>query len=252
VPIPDPAKTAEQVASRFPALTEPHSPYIEALRALRTSLLLSRSGSAPKVILVTSSIAGEGKSMLSLNLGTVLAQQGKKVLLIEGDLRRPKLLRKLTVSPNDGLSSFLAGQSAEQNPVSVTIPTDEVPQLYLLPAGPVPPYPAELLGSDQMREGLRAWREYFDFIIIDGAPVLPVTDSVILSSMVDFTLLVARYKVTEQQSLDRSYRLLQSQVGHDKIGLVLNAVRQTAGAYYDYYGYRDSSYGENDHAQKTA
>jgi polysaccharide biosynthesis transport protein len=251
-PVPNFRKSPEEVGSRFPAIAEPRSPYVEALRGLRTALLLSRSGSPPKVILVTSSVAGEGKSMLSLNLGAVLAQQGRKVLLVEADLRRPKLSRKLTVGRSEGLSSFLAGLTEDQNPLSVAVSTEEIPDLYFLPAGPVPPYPAELLGSARMREGLRVWREHFDFIIIDGSPVLPVTDSVILSSLADLTLLLARYSVTERQSLERSYRLLNSQVDHDRIGVVLNAVRQTASAYYEYYGFKDSGYGDKNHAKKSA
>lgn len=240
-------------ALQFPALNASRSPYIEALRALRTSLLLSKGGSPPQVVLVTSSIAAEGKSMLSLNLAAVLAQQGKRVLLVDADLRRPILHHKLKVASGEGLSSFLAGQLPDNDAISVAIPAEEAPGLYLLPAGPIPPYPAELLGSQQMRNGLRMWREQFDFVVIDGSPVLPVTDSVVLSGMVDFTLLVARHKLTERQSLDRSYRLLEAQAGHQKIGVVLNAVRQTGGTYYEYYGYKSSSYyGSDTHADKSA
>ena len=93
-----------------------------------------------------------------------------------------------------------------------------------------------------MYSGLAAWRKTFDFIVIDGAPVLPVTDSVVLSTMVDFTLLVARYNLTQRQSLDRSYRLLLSQTAHSKIGVVMNAISRDETSYYNYYGYKDSSY----------
>jgi capsular exopolysaccharide synthesis family protein len=179
--------------------------------------------------------------MLSLNLATLLAQQQKKVLLVDADLRRPILHRRLGVKTSDGLSSFLAGHGADHNAASVIIPSEKVPGLHLLPAGPVPPYPAELLGSDQMRDALQAWREHFDFIIIDGAPVLPVTDSVILSTLADFALLLARYKMTERHSIERSYKTLRAQAGV-KVGVVLNAVRHNDRSYYDYYGYKDSGY----------
>jgi capsular exopolysaccharide synthesis family protein len=228
------------------AVNSPHSPYVEAVRALRTSLLLTRSGSPPKVILVTSSIAGEGKSMLSLNLSVLLAQQNKKVLLVDGDLRRPTLHRSLHLGNEEGLSTFLTGQGEELDAMSSILQDRDTPDLFVLPAGPVPPYPAELLDSDQMRNGISVWRDHFDFVVIDGAPVLPVTDSVVLSTMVDFTLLLARYKMTERQSLDRSYRMLQAQTSRQKVGVVLNAVSQDADAYYQYYGYRDSMYYRNE------
>jgi polysaccharide biosynthesis transport protein len=227
---------------RLAALHEPQSAYVEALRALRTSLLLSRGGAPPQVILVTSSVAAEGKSTLSSNFAILLAQQGKRVLLVDADLRRPTLHRCLNVQDVDGLSSLLTGHSQAGDPVSVATPIAEVPGLYVLPAGPVPPFPAELLSSDQMHEAIDAWRQHFDFIVIDGSPVLPVTDSVVLSSMADFTLLVARYQLTQRQSLDRGYRLLQSKTEHHKLGIVLNAVRRTSSSYYQYYGYNNATY----------
>lgn len=162
------------------------------------------------------------------------------------------LHRRLDVKGSVGLSSFLAGQETGQY-ASVIVPSENMPGLYLLPAGPVPPYPAELLGSEQMRNGMKAWRELFDFIIVDGSPVLPVTDSVILSTMADFTLLLARYKVTERHSLERSYRMLQGKAGSNKVGIVLNAVRHNDSTYYEYYGYKGSGYyGEKEQARETA
>jgi capsular exopolysaccharide synthesis family protein len=224
------------------ALDEPHAPYVEALRALRTSLLLSRGGAPPKVVLVTSSIAAEGKSTLSLNLAIILAQHGKKVLLVDADLRRPMLHKKLGIAARVGLSSLLSGQDpAEGLPGVVAI--EGVPSLRVLIAGPPPPYPSELLGSAQMRTSIAAWRGQFDFILLDGAPVLPVTDSVILSELVDSTLLVARFNLTERQSLQRSYQLLEMQARPEQnIGIVLNAVERTGSSYYDYYGYSKSAY----------
>jgi polysaccharide biosynthesis transport protein len=235
------------------ALQQSGSAYVEALRALRTSILLSRGGSPPQVILVTSSVAGEGKSMLSVNMAVLLAQQGRKVLLVDGDLRRPMVHRTWNIQNIEGLSSFLAGHSSIKNPVDLGVSIERVPGLTVLAAGPVPPYPAELLGSEQMRLAMKTWREHYDFIVIDGSPVLPVTDSVVLSSTVDFTLLIARYEMTHRQSLDRSYWLLQSQTERARIGIVLNAVRRDSVTYYQYYGYKNSVYyGNKEHAQKTA
>ncbi len=229
-------------AGQFPALTDPRSQYTEAVRALRTSLLLSGQGAPPKVVLITSSVAGEGKSMLSLNLAALFAQQGKKALLIDADLRRPSLHRKLNVDAKEGLSSLLADHRGEAETLAAPIETSDVPGLWLLPAGPPPPFPAELLGSPQMRQNIQLWRKHFDFIVIDGCPVLPVTDSVVLSTIADFTVLVARYKLTNRNSLERSYQLLNSQSSGRNTGIVLNAVTRTASSYYQYYGYKNSGY----------
>jgi capsular exopolysaccharide synthesis family protein len=238
-----------------PALIDqPHSAYTESVRHLRTSVLQSNGQDPPQVILVTSSVPGEGKSMLSVNLAALLARQNqdKKVLLVDGDLREPVLNRSLNVAAGQGLSSILASryiEEIEEKVRSTPIPMDSIPGLDLLPAGPVPRYPAELLGSRQMREAMRIWREQYSFIIIDGAPLLPVTDSVVLSGLTDLTLVVARYKMTERQSLDRSCRLLQASGGQHRFGIVLNAVERSADTYFQYYGYRHSNYyGDQQHA----
>jgi capsular exopolysaccharide synthesis family protein len=224
------------------AVDEPQSPYVEALRGLRTALLLSRGGAPPQVILVTSSIASEGKTTLTLNLAILLAQQGRKVLLVDADLRRPTLHRVLRTTSERGLSSLLTGHGATESD-SEFIQLEQAPGLHVLTAGPVPPYPSELLGSDQMRILLERWRKQFDFILFDGAPILPVTDSVVLSELADSKLLLARFGVTERQSLLRSYSLLQRTGPKDhRISLVINAVNQSDGAYHEYYGYSESVY----------
>jgi capsular exopolysaccharide synthesis family protein len=226
-----------------PALKEPHSPYVESLRALRTALLSSPGGAPPQIILVTSSTEGEGKSSLSANLAVLLAHQGKHVLLVDADLRRPHLHVAFGISSEVGLSTILGGKVDPDALSTATLRLEAVPGLDILLSGPIPTYSAELLGSSKMKQALDLWRARYDFIILDGAPVLPVTDSVVLSSQADATLLVARYESTQQQSLDRSIRTLRGQLGSNRqIGVVLNGVERTASAYYKYYGYSQSTY----------
>ena len=179
--------------SPLPALDSPHSLFVESLRSLRTSLMLSRSRTPPRSVLVTSPLAGEGKSFLSWNLAILFAQQGKRVLLCDADLRHPWLHRNLEVSPQVGLSTVLAGLSSDDG-ASAVIPVLEVPGLFLIPAGPLPPYPAELLASHQMAELVKAWEVQYDLVILDAPPVLQFTDAVVLSSMVNSVLLIARHQ----------------------------------------------------------
>jgi polysaccharide biosynthesis transport protein len=227
----------------MPALDEPRSAYVEALRALRTSLLLSKSRNPPQALLVTSSMPGEGKSMLGANFATILADQNRKVLLVDADLRHPSLQSAIETEGRTGLSSLLAWKDIGQTgndfataALSVVLPVPGVSQLSIVQAGPIPEYPAELLASDLMCQAINLWRSHFDYIVIDSSPVLSVTDSVILSGMVDFTLLIARYNSVEQQALLRAYRILQSQAGQNNVGVVLNAMQKMAGAYYPAYG----------------
>jgi succinoglycan biosynthesis transport protein ExoP len=213
--------------SALPALDSPRSLFVESLRSLRTSLMLSRSGEPPSSLLVTSPLSGEGKSFVSLNLAIVFAQQGKRVLLCDANLRHPWLHRNLEVNPNVGLSTVLAGLSPDFG-AAATIPVLEVPGLFLLPAGPVPPYPAELLASHQMATLVKMWEVQYDLVILDAPPVLQFTDSVVLSSMVNSVLLMARHQKTPLPALEKSYRMLedvQSSNGR-KINIVINGVKE--------------------------
>jgi succinoglycan biosynthesis transport protein ExoP len=212
--------------SPLPALHSPRSPFVESLRSLRTSLMLSRSGSPPRSVLVTSSLSGEGKSFLSWNLAILFAQQGRRVLLCDANLRHPWLHRNLEVNPEGGLSTVLAGISADPGD-SVVIPVQEVPGLFLMPAGPLPPFPAELLASHRMVNLVKTWEVQYDLLILDAAPVLQFTDSVVLSSMVNSVLLMARHQFTPLSALEKSYRMLEEvQSSSDrKINIVINGVK---------------------------
>jgi polysaccharide biosynthesis transport protein len=213
--------------SPLPALTNSRSLFVESLRSLRTSLLLSRSGAPPRSLLVTSPFVGEGKSFLSWNLAILFAQQGKHVLLCDADLRHPWLHRSLEATPEVGLSNLLAGLSPDLG-ASAIIPVLEVPGLFLLPAGPLPPYPAELLASVEMANLVKTWEGQYDLVILDAPPLMHFTDSVVLSSIVNSVLLVARHQQTPLTALGKSYRMLEEvQSIHDrKINIVINGVKE--------------------------
>ena len=224
------------------AAAEPRAAYTEALRVLCTSLMQGRNGEpCGQVMLVTSSVSGEGKSMLSSNLAIVCAQRGKKVLLVDGDLRTPVLHQGLNLPGDRGLSTLLSAQKAEDAVLAPEVPFPRIPTLSVLTAGPVPPYPAELLASDRMAELMHLWRRDYDYIIIDGAPILPVTDSALLSRYADFTLVVARHNATDRRSLERTCQILRSQGVRD-LGLVLNGVKVSGDEQYRYYGFQRVAY----------
>jgi polysaccharide biosynthesis transport protein len=231
------------------AAIEPQAAYTEALRVLCTSLMQGNNGGpCGQVFLVTSPVSGEGKSMLSANLAIVCAQRGKTVLLIDADLRTPVLHQNLNLESGEGLSSLLFDGNIDEAASAVQVPFPGIPGLDVLPAGPVPAYPAELLASNGMADLVRMCRRHYDYIIIDGAPILPVTDSALLSRYADFTLVVARHNVTDRRSLERTCQILRSQ-GVREIGMVLNGVKTGGGAQHRYYGYKQFSYtGSNLHA----
>ncbi len=228
-----------EAVRRLPVIDGPHTAFVESLRSLRTSILLSRSGAPPKVILVTSAAEDEGKSTVSVNLAAVFAQSSSSVLLVEADMRHPGLTRRFGYerSGANGLSSMLSGVDYQNIPTIESF--SELPRLRVLPAGPLPPYPAELLGSDRMHELVQSWRGMYDVVIIDSPPLLAVTDAQILARESDMTVLVARHGVTTRKSLERAYRKLVND--KDKVSVVLNGVSRGSVSYGEYYGYQGGS-----------
>jgi polysaccharide biosynthesis transport protein len=227
----------------LPTLNNPRSVFVESLRSLRTSLMMSRSGAPPRIVLVTSPLPGEGKSFISWNLAILFAQQGKRVLLCDADLRRPRLHRDMQIEAQIGLSTVLTGLSDDHG-ASAVVTAPEVPGLYLMPAGPTPPYPSELLSSDHMETLLNVWKSQFDLVLLDSPPILPVTDSVVLSSFVDSVLLIARHQKTPLSALERSYQMLQAVPAESnrKINVLVNGVREQPAAGHVFYEYPGNNF----------
>ena len=219
--------------SPLASLNDPRSPFVEAARAIRTKILLNSRGEHSKVVLVTSSVQGEGKTILSSNLAVLLAQSDKKVLLVDTDLRLGAMHIVMDLPSRAGLSELLAGQLPQPEVDHV----NGVPNLDTLQTGAVPDNPSELLGSDAFGQWLSAWRKSYDYIVLDSAPLLPVTDSLTLAPFSDIILLVARSGLTEKAELAASYQLLTSS-GHETVGVILNGLQPEEEGYSSYFTYR--------------
>jgi capsular exopolysaccharide synthesis family protein len=215
--------------------TDSRSAISEAYRAFRTSLLLA-SANSPKVMVVTSSFAREGKTTTSINLAVVLAQMGKPVLLIDADLRRPRLHRVFRGAKNVGLVNYLAANA----PLEQIVQPTEVPNLFTILAGPIPPNPSELLGSDRMKVLIQEIRSRYAFVIFDSPPVLAVADAIVLSAGADGVILCVHGGRTPRELVARSAeRLRQSKI--PVLGAILNNVDlhqygyTYKKSYYEYY-----------------
>lgn len=220
-------------------LARPAAPATEAYRSLRTSLQFARQEHELRTILVTSPAAQEGKTSTLANLGAVFAQAGHSVLMVSCDLRKPRLGEFFGIDEGAGLTTAILGEDTLENLIKPTPGTDN---LWLLPSGPTPPNPAELLAGARAQELFARLRATFDLVLIDSPPVLPVTDAVVLSKDVDATLLVVAAFRTSASDVGRAAERL-AQVNARLVGLVLNeATRQGAG-YYSGYGRHGGYYG---------
>jgi capsular exopolysaccharide synthesis family protein len=224
----------------------PRSPLAESFRALRTSILLSTPDKTPGSILVTSAQAGEGKTTIASNLAFIMAQMDKKVLLIDADLRKPRVHKVFRLDNSAGLSNFLAG--AVDRPI--VSQGYDVNNLHVITSGPVPPNPSELLSSRRLQSLLESASSEYQMIIIDSAPVLAVADSIILSRMVESIVMVTRAHKTRYDAVKRAIRSI-ADVNGKLAGIVINALNiQKSDYYYNYYYSRYGHYGEDETEEK--
>ncbi|HXH70374.1 MAG TPA: polysaccharide biosynthesis tyrosine autokinase [Pyrinomonadaceae bacterium] len=220
---------------------DPRSSLAEAYRQLRTSILLSTAGHAPKSLLITSSLPAEGKTTTAVNTAISLAQTGAKVLIIDADMRRPRLHSIFNISNAEGLSTLLSSELTNDDILN-TVQYDNDSKLNLLTSGPVPPNPAELIGSEQMAELLKNLQSKFTHVVVDSPPIASFTDGVLIASMVDGVILVVHSGKSSRQVVRRSRQLLQD-IGAKIFGVVLNNVNlrsQDNSYYYQSYYHRDS------------
>src|ERR1051325_977172 len=231
------------------------SPIAESYRHLRTSLLLSSAGTAPRTILITSSQPSEGKTTTAINTAFILAQTGAEVLIIDCDLRRPRLHAHFNLSNARGLTNRLSGEEADID--TLIQPYAPLPNLKLLPSGPMPPNPAELLGSEEMRKLLVSLSEKFTHVIVDSPPAISFTDASILSTFCDGVILVVHGGRSSRAVVRRAKQQLLD-IGAHIYGVVLNNVKIEKtrdyyyGGYYGYYGYNSHYYTDDEAEESTA
>ena len=216
------------------------SPLAEAYRHLRTSVLLSTPGGAPRTLLVTSSLPGEGKTTTAINTAISLAQTGASVVIVDADMRRPRLQSIFEIHESEGLSSILSSDATDAEMLEL-VKTDPATGLNILTSGPVPPNPAELLGSEQMSRLMTALQSRYSYVVVDSPPISSFTDGVLIATMVDGVLLVVHGGKSSRHIVRRSKQLLND-VGSKVFGVVLNNVNVQSHDYYYYQSYYGRKY----------
>jgi capsular exopolysaccharide synthesis family protein len=215
----------------------PHSLVAEAFRQVRANLVFSGPSEAQRVLLITSPGPGNGKTATAINLAVTLAQSGQKVLLVDCNFRRPAIRNAFAGTRAEGLSNLLIGQAKLEQLITRT----EIPNLDVLSSGPMPPTPAELLGSTYMRDMIAQAKAHYDRVIFDGPPILLISDSLVLSIQVDGVIVVARAVDNTKGGLRRARDQLEK-INARVLGAVLNGIQARAGGYYkqqyrDFYDY---------------
>jgi len=209
----------------------PLSPISEQFRTIRTNLQFASIDGDLRTIMVTSSSPAEGKSTTTANLAVVYAQQGKKVLLVDADLRKPTIHYTFKVDNRTGLTNILTGQNSLEDSVA----SSNIENLDLLSSGPIPPNPAELLGSQSMERFMEEAKNMYDVVVFDTPPVLAVTDGQILANRCDGVMLVIKSKYTEVEAAQKAKELLNN-ANAKLLGVVLNHKELKESNYYYYYG----------------
>lgn len=212
------------------SLSNPKSPISEAYRTFRTNIQFSSFDKELKSIVITSSMAGEGKSTTICNLAVTIAHAGKKVLLIDCDLRKSQVHKNFEIYNGHGLTNVLAHQMELKDVVQSV----GVVGLDILTSGPKPPNPSELLGSNTMKEFIKEMTKKYDQVLIDAPPVGIVTDAAVLSTIVDGTILVVAAGEAPTETVKRAKELL-NKVNANIVGVLLNKVSSQKSAYYQYY-----------------
>ncbi|MDQ3321571.1 MAG: polysaccharide biosynthesis tyrosine autokinase, partial [Acidobacteriota bacterium] len=228
------------------SLQDNRSAIAEAYRHLRTSLLFSSAGKPPQTILITSSQPSEGKTTTAINTAITLAQSGADVVIIDCDLRRPRLHSHFAMENGHGLTNYLSG---EKNTDNLLKPFEGLPKLKVITSGPIPPNPAELLSSNEMKNLLQFLKGNYNHVIIDSPPAISFTDAAILSTLVDGVILVAMAGKSSIH-LIRRFKQRLATIGARIYGVVLNGVKVNS-VEYNYYGYGYTSNYYNDYDDAT-
>jgi succinoglycan biosynthesis transport protein ExoP len=235
--IPSYPSNEENLPVEYVAHLDSRSPISEAYTTLRTFLLLSTGGRPPRIIAITSPAREEGKTTTAINTGISFARSGAKVLIIDADMRRPRLHRVFGIDNSSGLSTYLSGiEELGDNLIKET----DVQNLYIINSGPIPPNPAELLISHRLKELLNSLYLY-NFIIFDTPPVIGVPDSLILSPLTDGVMIITKSGKTTREAILETRKMLEA-VGTKILGIVLNSIDQSAMRYSHYYNYYRSYY----------
>lgn len=227
--------------SELVVASSPKSPEAEMFRSLRTNIQFMNADSEKKVMQITSTVPGEGKSYVTANLATAFAQINKKVLIIDIDMRKGRQYSIFNLNPRPGISNFLSGVvdsdfSLDKDNIESYIQPTDIENLFVITSGSVPPNPSELLVSNKMSKAINTLMDKFDIVIFDAPPCLIVADALIISRLVDFNLIVCAQNITKMEDLSKAKSAIEN-VNGKVAGVILNKVQITAKTYENAYYY---------------